>query len=194
VYVNGRLVVVDPSYKSGLLAHPDGSHRLVYSVESPESWIEDAGTGKVTTGKADVKLDPDFAAVVQTGDYHVFLTPYDGVGALRAARRTASGFAVEEIGGTSSGGFSWRVMAKPKTDKKLSRLEKFVPPNVKLPDPATLTAGNVEPPKAPASSPDAPPQAAPPARPTTPVPAPAAPQGNAATPPTVQPAPSPRAG
>src|SRR5436309_935940 len=68
VYVNGRLVVTDPSYKSGLLKHPDGSHRLVYCVESPESWIEDFGKGTLTNGKADVKLDPDLAAVGHTED------------------------------------------------------------------------------------------------------------------------------
>ena len=45
VVVQGRLIVTDPSYKSGALAHPDGSHRLVYCVESPESWIEDVGKG-----------------------------------------------------------------------------------------------------------------------------------------------------
>jgi hypothetical protein len=164
VYVNGRLVVVDPSYKSGLLAHPDGSHRLVYCVESPESWIEDFGRGTLVSGKADVKLDPDFAAVVQTGDYHISLTPYDGVGALRAARQTATGFAVEEIGGTSNGSFSYRVVAKPKTEKKLGRLEKFVPPEVKLPDPASLPRSSAQPAPTPSKTPPGP-QPAPPPRP-----------------------------
>jgi hypothetical protein len=194
VFVNGKLVVTDPSYKSGMLKHPDGSHRLVYCVESPESWIEDVGKGTLTSGKAEVRFDPDFAAVVQTGEYHVFLTPYDGVGALRAARRTAMGFAVEEIGGASSGGFTWRVMAKPKTEKKLSRLEKFVPPDVLLPDPARLPKPVDEP--MPSRTQDVSPQGAPPVRPSAPTGAsPAtAPQGGTMSPAAspVQPAPPPR--
>jgi hypothetical protein len=193
VYVNGRLVVTDPSYKSGMLTHADGSHRLVYCVESPESWIEDFGKGTLTNGKAEVRLDPDFAAVVQTGDYHVFLNPYDGVGALRAARQTAVGFAVEEIGGSTNGRFSYRVVAKPRTEKKTSRLEKFSPPEVKLPDVVALTLpskpsdGPTEP-----KAPDARPQVQPPARTSVPAASSpvAAPLGGVTNP--VQPAPPPR--
>ena len=52
--------------KSAAVPHPDGTHRLLYCVESPEAWFEDFGEGTITAGKADVKLDPDFAAVVDT--------------------------------------------------------------------------------------------------------------------------------
>jgi hypothetical protein len=128
VFVNGRLVVTDPANKNGLLKHPDGSHRLVYCVESPESWIEDFGKGQLTNGRADVKLDPDFAATVQTEDYAVFLTPYGALSALRVAAQRADGFTVEEIGGASSGAFRYRVVAKPKTDTKAARLAKFEMP------------------------------------------------------------------
>lgn len=44
--------------KSALLAHPDGSHRLVYCIEAPEAWLEDFGEGTLTNGRADVALDP----------------------------------------------------------------------------------------------------------------------------------------
>src|SRR5262249_3908156 len=84
-----KLVVSDPSYKSGLLKHTDGSHRLVYCVESPESWIEDFGAGTLVNGKADVRLDVDFAAIVEAGQYHVFLSEYDDHNALYVTQRSA---------------------------------------------------------------------------------------------------------
>jgi hypothetical protein len=37
VYVNGSFVVLDPANKHGAIKHPDGSYRLLYSMESPES-------------------------------------------------------------------------------------------------------------------------------------------------------------
>jgi hypothetical protein len=145
VYVGGQLVVSDPSYKSGLLAHPDGSHRLVYCVESPESWIEDFGTEKIASGKADVSLDPDFAAVVHTDDYKVFLTPLGDSKGLYVAQQSAAGFSVrEQQGGTSTLSFHWRVVARPAVaaEKKAQRLAKFEPPKpVATPKVAVVPVG-----------------------------------------------------
>jgi hypothetical protein len=157
------------------------------------------GKGQLAGGKAEVKLDPDFAAVVHAEDYLIFLTPKGDSRGLTVATQSAGGFTVQELaGGTGAGAFYWRVVAKPKTDKKTSRLEKFVPPEVKLPDPATLGLTNGEPTKKPASPPDAPPPAAlpspaPPSRTAAPA---AAPQGSAPASPsgTVPPAPQPRSG
>lgn len=136
VVVQGKLVVSDPSYKSGALQHPDGSTRLVYCVESPESWIEDVGTGTLSGGKATVIFDKDFAAVTHTDTYHVFLTPYDGAcKGLGVTVRRADGFVVQELnGGTTSGQFSWKVMVRAKGGVKSERLGKFTMPNLPLPD------------------------------------------------------------
>src|ERR1700730_10912587 len=73
VIVSGALTVVGGP-KSAAVPHPDGSHRLLYCVESPESWFEDFGKGQLACGQADVVIDPDFAAVATLDDYHVFLT------------------------------------------------------------------------------------------------------------------------
>ena len=125
---HGQFVVNPMAAKSGLLKHPDGSHRLMYSVEAPESWVEDVGTGKLVNGKAEVKLDPDFAAVIHTDDYHVFLTAYGNTNGLHVTQRGATGFTVaEHNAGTNSLTFSWRVMATPKTDTKVTgRLSRLV--------------------------------------------------------------------
>ena len=69
---------------------PDGSLRRLYSIESPESWFEDFGAQKLVKGRAEVRVDPKFAAVVR-GDYHIFLTPYGDSNGLYVARRSRQG-------------------------------------------------------------------------------------------------------
>ena len=133
--------------KSAAVPHPDGSHRLLYCVESPEAWFEDFGKGTLAAGKADVKLDADFAAVVDTSKLHVFLTPHDaahaprGHGARggRASRwrapflgSVAAGKKVGDLNGT----FTYRVVAKRK-DVKAERLAKFEVPQEIKPPPLT---------------------------------------------------------
>jgi hypothetical protein len=111
--------------KSAAVPHPDGSHRLLYCMESPESWFEDFGSGALAGGRAAVNLDPDFAAVVNTTDYHVFLTPKGDSRGLYVSSQSATGFTVnEQQGGTSSLGFSYRVVARRK-DVAAERLAKF---------------------------------------------------------------------
>ena len=43
-------------------------------------------------GVARVNLDPDFAALVKTNRYHVFITPCDDSNGLFVARRSKGGF------------------------------------------------------------------------------------------------------
>ncbi len=133
-------------FKSAAVPHPDGSHRLLYCMESPEAWFEDFGKGTLTAGKAEIKLDPDFAAVVDTSTLHVFPVSHDEHHALHIAGTSTTGFtvgAVPSSTGTAagktatdlSGTFSYRVVAKRK-DVKAERLAKFdVPQEIKLPAP-----------------------------------------------------------
>ncbi len=126
-------VVVDGDFqvtgaKSAAVAHPDGSQRLVYSLESPESWFEDYGSGQLVTGRAAVALDPDFAAIVDAETYHVFLTPYGETRGLFVSQRTSGGFTVQEIGdGTSGVGFAYRIVAR-RGDIAPGRLAVIAPP------------------------------------------------------------------
>jgi hypothetical protein len=128
VTVNGAFVVTGP--KSAAVPHPDGSHRMLYSVESPESWFEDFGEEKLVEGKAEVRLDPDFAAVVKTTAYHVFLSPYGDSNGLYVTRRSQTGFEVrEQKKGTNNLRFSYRIVAKRK-DVPGHRLAKVTLPAV----------------------------------------------------------------
>jgi hypothetical protein len=121
VGIVGSFIVFGGS-KSAALAHPDGSYRLTYTVESPESWLEDVGRAALERGHAVVELDPDFAALVRTDDYHVFLTPEGECNGLFVARRGDRAFDVHELnGGTSDVEFSYRVVAR-RADVEAARL------------------------------------------------------------------------
>jgi hypothetical protein len=131
VIIGGDLTVVGGA-KSAAVPHPDGTHRRLYCLESPESWFEDFGKASLECGRAHIRLDPDFTAVARTDDYHVFLTPYGGRDLLTVAEQTPDGFSVEgEPLGTTR--FSWRVVARRK-DIPGVRLEPVeVPPEPVLP-------------------------------------------------------------
>jgi hypothetical protein len=142
VSVAGDFTVVAGA-KSAAVPHPDGSHRRLYCMESPESWFEDFGIGRLECGRAEVTIDPDFAAVVDLTESHVFLTERGSHQALAVVAQTETGFVVaadavyaamkgkreSELTGT----FSWRIVAKRK-DIKSERLSPVaIPPEPKLP-------------------------------------------------------------
>jgi hypothetical protein len=110
----------------------------LYCVESPESWFEDFGGGELTCGRADVTIDPDFAAVADVSDYHVFITPYDTYTDLCVADRTSRGFRVLAKDAASSGRFSWRVVARRKDISGERFAEVTIPPEPILPAPVSV--------------------------------------------------------
>ena len=155
VYINGSLTVADMTQKHGLLRGPDGASHLLYTMEAPESWAEDFGTGTLTNGKATVTIDPLFASLVHTDDYHVFLTPHADTNGLHVTQRGPAGFEVaEHKGGTANLTFSYRVVARPKGGK-VERLGTYAvppepppaPPLPKVPEPPVVPT--VAPPKKP---------------------------------------------
>jgi len=139
-YFEGNVVIsgslVGGGAKSAAVRHPDGSHRLLYSMESPECWFEDFGKGKLVRGRARVKLDRDFAAVVRTNNYYVFVTAEGDSKGLYIGSKNQSGFEVrEQQNGNSSVRFSYRIVAKRK-DIPGPRLPKVKLPKVRgLPKP-----------------------------------------------------------
>jgi hypothetical protein len=101
--------------KSAAVKHPDGSVRRLHCLESPESYFEDFGSGRVVAGRGTVRLDPDFAAIVHTHAYYVYLTPEGDSMGLYVSAKTATGFEVrEQQGGRATLDFSYRVVAKRK--------------------------------------------------------------------------------
>jgi len=128
VFINGALTVVNGA-KSAAVPHPDGSLRRLYCVESPESWFEDFGEGRLVNGMACITLDPDFLATVKDDLYHVFLTPNGESEGLYVESKRPDGFDVrEQRRGTGNLTFSYRVVAKRK-DIAGPRFEKVESPD-----------------------------------------------------------------
>jgi hypothetical protein len=126
VKVIGSLTVYGA--KSAAVPHPDGSHRLLYAVESPESWFEDFGEGRLVRGVTQVRLEPNFAALVNLNSLRVFLTPYGDCNGLYVADRKQRSFEVRELkGGKSNIRFCYRIVGKRK-DIKAKRLDRAPPP------------------------------------------------------------------
>jgi hypothetical protein len=86
----------------------------LYSMQSPENWFEDFGSGSLSNGAVTIKLDPTFAQTVNTGtEYHVFLTPNGDSKGLYVSQKSATSFEVREQGGGSSNvAFDYRIVAK----------------------------------------------------------------------------------
>ena len=151
--------------------------------------MEDFGKGQLVGGKAEVHLDADFAAVVHTDEFYVFLTDRGVRDRLTVTAQSATGFTVEAGRADATGGFYWRVVAKPKSENKATRLAKFTIPTINVPG-----AGNVPLPPAPPAptTPETQPQAAPPARPVQPTTSTPATGAQGSLPNPVQPIPPPR--
>jgi hypothetical protein len=132
VLVQGNFSVTGA--KSAVVRGADGGLKRMYSVESPESWFEDFGSGQLSSGSATVALEPGFAAVVKADQYHVYLTPQgESKGWLFVSNKTSGGFTVKEAGGgASSIAFDYRIVAKRK-DIEGARLEHVDEPPT-LPD------------------------------------------------------------
>jgi hypothetical protein len=119
----GNLLVVNGT-KAAAVPFPDGTHRVLYRMESPELWFEDFGTAKLKRGRAVVSLDRDFAKVIRRGDYRVFPAPEGDCRGLYIRRKGAASFEVRELmGGKSSIAFSYRIIGRRK-DVKARRFAK----------------------------------------------------------------------
>jgi hypothetical protein len=135
-YFQGDVFIEGNLTKTGIgssvaVPFPDGSLRRLYAIESPESWFEDFGDGRLVKGKAEVKIDPGFTkAVTLSKGYHVFLTPHTTkIQGLAVVARRADRFRVEDQAG-GSGTFSYRIVAR-RRDSKARRLERVkVPPSI----------------------------------------------------------------
>jgi hypothetical protein len=126
VTVEGALTVGGAAI-STVVAHPDGSRRRLYSLTTAEGYVEDFGRAALVDGRADVALDLDFAALVGSDDYDVFLTPCGDCRGLYVSEQRPAAFAVRELqGGTASLPFSYRVVAR-RRDVPTPRLERVAP-------------------------------------------------------------------
>lgn len=93
--------------------------RLTYAQLSPESWVEDFGSGQLQNGSARINLDPLFletTIVDYSNPIKVFVT-LTGADAQNPVRviKDNTGFTVQELNsGKSNAAFDYRVVAKRK--------------------------------------------------------------------------------
>jgi hypothetical protein len=91
----------------------DGSRRATSAVTSPDAVVEDFGRARLVNGTANVELDRQFASLINTADYAVFLTPRGDSKGLYVTNVSGTGFTVrEQQGGTSTLDFDYRIVAK----------------------------------------------------------------------------------
>jgi hypothetical protein len=101
--------------KHAAVPHRDGTHRLLYAVESPESWFEDFGQARLECGRAKVKIEPEFAALIRRAGYYVFLTACSECNGIFVSRRNSGSFEVRELkNGKSNALFCYRIVARRK--------------------------------------------------------------------------------
>jgi hypothetical protein len=91
----------------------NGSSATTFSPKGASPTIEDTGTAQLVAGSASVRLDPTFAASVDTSvPYRVFLTPDGDTRGLFVGLKTPTGFVVRESqGGRSTVAFDYRIVA-----------------------------------------------------------------------------------
>jgi hypothetical protein len=115
---NGNDVVVheirEDGTKSAIVQTASYGQRAVYTMESPEVWLEDFGTASLINGRATVTIEPIFAETANVEmDYHVFFAPLGDCKGLYVAAKTPVSFEVRELGGgTANVGFDYRIVAK----------------------------------------------------------------------------------
>jgi hypothetical protein len=128
-YFVGKVTVAGAlaaTVKNAVVPFPDGTHRLLHCMESPEHWFEDFGAAALRRGRAVVKLDANFAKVIKRGDYRVFLTPEGDCRGLYVRRKSAVSFEVRELmGGKSAIAFSYRIIGWRKDIKGHRRFAKI---------------------------------------------------------------------
>ncbi len=100
--------------KAAIVPAADGQMVTVHALETPESWLEDFGSGELHNGLAQVAIEKAFLETVNSAfEYHVFLTPLGDCRGLYVAKRDAGGFEVRELGGgTANIAFDYRIVAK----------------------------------------------------------------------------------
>jgi hypothetical protein len=99
--------------KSAAVPLATGKMVKVFSMESPEVWFEDFGSGRIYSGLATVALDERFLQTVDLkGGYHVFLTPKGDCKGLYVYNEGPQGFEVRELGGgQATADFDYRIVA-----------------------------------------------------------------------------------
>lgn len=112
----GRTVVegtleVSGGAPSTLVKGADGQSRRLYAAGSPQRLVEAFGEVKLVRGRATVKLDADFDALVAGKRYQVVLTEYGNLGGVYVAKRGEHSFQIRSRRRRGRGRVGYRIVA-----------------------------------------------------------------------------------
>lgn len=107
-----------------------GTALATYAAQQSMPTVEDFGVGRLLNGRAYVRIDPAFAAVIdRQASYLVFITPKGPNRGLYVTDESSAGFAVRENpGGASMLAFDYRIVAKPADAQSVRLPYVSVPP------------------------------------------------------------------
>jgi hypothetical protein len=108
--VEGTLEVTGSS-PSAVVRSPDGQSRRLYSAGSPQRLVEVFGEARLVKGRATVKLNADFDALVAGKRYQVVLTEYGNLGGVYVAKRGEHSFQIRSRRRRARGRVGYRVVA-----------------------------------------------------------------------------------
>jgi hypothetical protein len=108
--VEGALEVTGAT-PSAVVKSADGQSRRLYAPGSVQPLVECFGEARIVRGRATVKLNADFDALV-AGKYQVFLTEYGNMGGLYVAKRGAHSFQVRSRRRRAKGRVGYRLVAR----------------------------------------------------------------------------------
>ncbi len=104
-----------------------GATITAFTPEISSPTMEDTGTATLARGTASVRLDPAFAATIDTATpYRVFITPNGDTHGVYVATKTMQGFVVRENqGGRSTASFDYRIVAAAlgQSNKRMTAVE-----------------------------------------------------------------------
>jgi hypothetical protein len=108
--VEGTLEVTGAAPSAVVKASDGSSHRL-HSAASPQRMVEAFGEAKLVRGRAVVKLNADFDALVSGKRYQVGLTEYGNLGGVYVAKRGQHSFEIRSRRRRARGRVGFRVVA-----------------------------------------------------------------------------------
>jgi hypothetical protein len=108
--VEGTLEVTGGAPSAMVKASDGSSHRL-YSSASPQRLVEAFGEAKLVRGRAVVKLNADFDALVTGKRYQIVLTEYGNLGGVYVAKRGQHSFEIRSRRRRARGRVGYRIVA-----------------------------------------------------------------------------------
>jgi hypothetical protein len=108
--IEGTLEVSGGAPSTVVKASDGSSHRL-YPTASPQRLVEAFGEAKLVRGRAVVKLNADFDALVTGKRYQIVLTEYGNLGGVYVAKRGQHSFEIRSRRRRARGRVGYRVVA-----------------------------------------------------------------------------------